>query len=273
MAAESFDHFDGERAYQDVVYQVALGPRTPGSPAHDSVVEWIVSETNARGWETSLQQGQFMGHDITNVIARRGSGMPFLLIGAHYDTRLVSDRDANEQFHATPVPGANDGASGVAVLVELARTLPEDLPGEVWLVFFDAEDNGGLPGREWLMGSLYFVEKLTAKPEAVIIIDMIGDANLNIYPEKVSDPALTAEIWEQAKALGYGEYFFDKAKYGIVDDHRPFLHDGIPAIDIIDFDYPFWHTTQDTVDKISADSLQVIGDTLTVWLKARSSGG
>jgi Zn-dependent M28 family amino/carboxypeptidase len=225
-------------------------------------------------WETTLQQGEIMGNPVTNIIAKRGAGSPIVLIGAHYDTRLVADRDANESLRTQPVPGANDGASGVAVLLELARTLPNSIPGQVWLVFFDAEDNGNLPGREWIMGAQLFVNQLVEQPEAekpevVIIVDMIGDANLNIHPEKVSDPALTAEIWAQARAIGHGDVFFDDPKHSIIDDHRPFIIAGIPAIDIVDFDYPYWHTTQDSADKVSAESLQVIGETLTAWLLQR----
>ena len=102
-----------------------------------------------------------------------------------------------------PVPGANDGASGVAVLLELARVLPADLEGQVWLAFFDSEDQGNLPGWDWILGSRALANSLTDKPDAVIVVDMIGDANLNIPQERNSDPGLTAEIWDTAARLGY----------------------------------------------------------------------
>jgi hypothetical protein len=161
--------------------------------------------------------------------------------------------------------GANDGASGVAVLLELAHTLPEDSP-PLWLVFLEAEDNGGLPGWDWLQGSRLFVAALEQKPCAAIILDMIGDADLNIYFEKNSDAQIAAQIWAQAARLGYGEAFIPVPKYSLLDDHIPFIQAGIPAVDIIDFDFPYWHTTADTADKVSAASLQAVGETLLAWI-------
>jgi Zn-dependent M28 family amino/carboxypeptidase len=164
-----------------------------------------------------------------------------------------------------PVPGANDGAAGVAVLLELARTLSDqNLP--VWLVFFDAEDNGRIEGWDWILGSRVFVQSLDSTPEAVVILDMVGDSDLKIYYEKNSSPALRSEIWDTAIGLGYGDIFIKQEKYAMLDDHTPFLQAGIPAIDIIDFDYTYWHTTEDTPDKVSAASLDVIGSTLLTWI-------
>ena len=110
-----------------------------------------------------------------------------MIIGAHYDSRLLADPDPDPSLRNQPVPGANDGASGVAVLLELARILPKNLDKTIWLVFFDAEDNGNIPGYDWIMGSRVFVQTLIDKPDEAIIIDMIGDADLNIYQEKNSD--------------------------------------------------------------------------------------
>jgi glutaminyl-peptide cyclotransferase len=207
-----------------------------------------------------------MNHPIQNVIAKKGTGSRWVIFGAHYDSRLVADQDPNPELRIQPVPGANDGASGVAVLVELARIIPDDLNTEVWMVFFDAEDNGGIPGWDWLLGSRYFVNQLACCPDAVIVVDMIGDVNLNIFKEKNSDQSLTNEIWSKANELGYASVFIPQAKYAILDDHTPFLEVGIPAIDIIDFDYPYWHTTQDIPERVSAKSMQVVGETLLAWL-------
>jgi glutaminyl-peptide cyclotransferase len=168
-----------------------------------------------------------------------------------------------------PVPGAEDGASGVAVLLELARVLPPDLKSQVWLVFFDTEDQGDLPGWDWILGSRLFVDKLTAKPDAVVIIDMIGDTDLNIYQERNSNPALVQSIWAAAATAGFQKQFIPQPKYAMEDDHTPFLQHGIAAVDLIDFDYPYWHTTQDTPDKVSAESLKAVGETLVQWIKAR----
>jgi Zn-dependent M28 family amino/carboxypeptidase len=98
---------------------------------------------------------------------------------------------------------------------------------------------------------------------------MIGDADLNIYLEKNSNPELSAEIWAQAAALGYDEYFINEEKFSMLDDHTPFLENGIPAVDIIDFDYPYWHTTEDTANKVSVESLQIVGDTMLAWLSSK----
>jgi Zn-dependent M28 family amino/carboxypeptidase len=135
-----------------------------------------------------------------------------------------------------------------------------------WLVFFDAEDSGGLDGRDWLMGSHAFVSELTFHPRAAIIVDMVGDADLNIYIERNSNAALVAEIWGQASKLGFGHQFIQTVKYSMFDDHTPFLEAGIPAVDIIDFDYPYWHTSADTPDKVSPKSLQIVGETLLAWM-------
>jgi Zn-dependent M28 family amino/carboxypeptidase len=137
------------------------------------------------------------------------------------------------------------------------------------LVFFDAEDNGRIEGWDWILGSRAFVDQLAGQPDAVVIVDMIGDADLNIKMETSSTLSLVVEIWEQANALGYSDHFIPRPGYRILDDHTPFLQAGIPAVDIIDFDYPYWHTTEDTIDKISAQSLQVVGETLLAWLETR----
>lgn len=259
--------FDPERAYQDVQAQTDLGPRTPGSKAHASAIEYIVTELEKAGWKTEIQTAEKMGHPIRNIIARRGSGAQWVILSAHYDSRLLADQDVDPILASQPVLGANDGASGVAVLLELARVLPKDNDKEIWLVFFDAEDQGELEGWDWILGSRAFVETLNGKPDAVVVIDMIGDVDLHIFREKASDPALTAEIWQTAKRLGYSDSFIDEEKYSIIDDHLPFLDAGIPAVDIIDIEYPFWHTSEDTVDKVSARSLEIIGVTLLTWLE------
>lgn len=258
--------FNANRAMRDVEAQVSMGPRTPGSDAHKAVIKYISNNLRKVGWEFELQKSEMMDHPITNIIARRGNGSEIVVIGAHYDSRLLADKDQDATSALSPVLGANDGASGVAVLLELARVLPEDLDKQVWLVFFDAEDQGQIPGWDWILGSRAFVNKLTVQPSAVVVVDMIGDANLNIFREKSSDKKLTDEIWGIAAELGFEKKFINKEKYSILDDHLPFLEIGIPAIDIIDFDYPYWHTSEDTIDKVSAKSLEVVGVTLYEWL-------
>lgn len=261
----SFILFDGQRAYADVETQVAFGPRIPGSDGHAKVQEWMRDELVKAGWQVEVQESEAMGHPIQNIVAKRGEGSPQIILGAHYDTRMFADNDPDPANHSLPVPGANDGASGVAVLLELARVLPEDsVP--VWLVFFDAEDNGNIDGWDWILGSTEFVQNNPLQPRAVVIVDMIGDADLNIYKERNSNSDLVNEIWGVAQNLELDTVFIPEYKYSMLDDHTPFLRAGIPAIDIIDFDYPYWHTIQDTPDKVSAGSLQAVGETLQVWV-------
>ena len=258
--------FNKTRAFQDVVHQVSIGPRTPGSKSHDVLAAWLQQSLIQYGWDAEIQEGNFEGHDLKNVIAKRGEGQPWIILGAHYDSRLVADQDPDPILRTQPVPGANDGASGVAVLMELARVLPVNPDKQIWLVFFDLEDQGRIESYDWILGSQYFVNNLDGTPDAVVIVDMIGDADLNIFYEKNSNPELASEIWQHAADLGYSEQFIPEYKYSILDDHTPFLEKGIPAVDLIDFDYPYWHTTQDTTDKVSADSLQAVGDTIQTWI-------
>lgn len=258
--------FDGPRAMEDVQSQMAFGPRTPGSSAHDQIVQWIQTQVKDAGWQVEVQQTTRMGHPIQNIIAKRGSGQPWIILGAHYDSRMRADQDSDPSKRLQPVPGANDGASGVAVLLELARVLPANLNKQVWLAFIDAEDQGDLPGWDWILGSRALAESLGSKPDAVVIIDMIGDADLNISMERNSDQGLTREIWNQAAQAGFGSQFIPQIKYDMLDDHTPFLQQGIRAVDIIDFDYPYWHTSADTADKLSAKSLEAVGETLRRWL-------
>jgi len=259
--------FDGARAYQDVLAQSAFGPRVPDSPAHAQAVAYITRELASAGWSASVQTQEIGGHSAQNILATRGSQAPAILLGAHYDSRLWASNDPDPLKQHSPVPGADDGASGVAVLLEIARTLPKD-SAPVWLVFFDIEDNGEIPGWDWLLGSKAFADSLVVKPKAVVILDMIGDADLNIYMEKNSDEEYTRQIWDTAAKLGYDKAFIPQYKYQVEDDHLPFIQKGLRAVDIIDLDYPYWHTVQDTADKVSAGSLSIVGTTLLTWIKS-----
>jgi hypothetical protein len=257
--------FDGTAAYADVQTQVDFGPRIPGSEGHAKVRAWMQEQLSAAGWAVEVHETSRMDHPIYNIIAKRSDEAPQIIIAAHYDSRIFADQDPDSAKHTEPVPGANDGASGVAVLLELARGLPKDTV-PVWLVFFDAEDNGKIESWDWLLGSRAFVDEVPVAPKAVVVIDMIGDADLNIYLERNSNIAIRQEIWDTAASLGHDDVFIAQEKYSMLDDHTPFLEKGIPAVDIIDFDYPYWHTTSDTPDKVSAKSLQAVGDTLLHWI-------
>jgi Zn-dependent M28 family amino/carboxypeptidase len=258
--------FDGQRALENVKYQVKLGPRIPGSEAHEKVTEWIISSLKKNKWNIEIQETEVNGVPIKNIIAKTGMGTPWIIIASHYDSRIFADRDETPVGRSSAVDGANDGASSTAILLEIARTLPNTINKQIWLVFFDAEDNGNIPGYDWSLGSQYFVNKLVGKPDSVVILDMVGDKDLNIYMEKNSNPDLNQEIWTSASELGYKQ-FIPTYKYDLIDDHIPFIQAGIRAVDVIDFDYPYWHTTNDSLDKISADSLKVIGETILRWLE------
>jgi len=264
---ENSNIFSGKQVMEYVIEQINMGPRTPGSQAHSKFLKWVTNEINNSGWVGTVQNGNINGKAISNIIATNSNLPPQIIIAAHYDSRIKADQDPIIRNRSLPVPGANDGASGAAVLLELARVLIKEKNNiPIWLVFLDAEDNGNIPGWDWLLGSKYFVAHLVSKPRVVVILDMIGDKDLNVYFEKNSNISYSREIWDVAHSLGYDSFFIDKEKYSILDDHIPFLEAGIPVVDIIDFDYPYWHTTEDTADKLSEESLSVIGRTILKWV-------
>lgn len=263
--------FSGERAYQDVLAQVAFGPRPTGSEASIKTGDYIIAQLKLVGWEVEEQPFEYKGVQARNIIGRRGGeqgAKPIVILGAHYDTRRQADNDIKLENRTQPVMGANDGASGVAVLLEMARTLDVPQTGrEIWLAFFDAEDNGRLDGWDWIQGSTYMAANLTVTPTAMILFDMIGDADQQLYWDRNSDQSLNESIWQVAATLGYTDTFIPLHKWTMIDDHIPFRNRGIPAIDLIDFDYPHWHTVRDTADKVSPLSLERVGRTVIAWLK------
>ena len=264
--------FDGEIAYQLVVEQTDFGFRPTGSEANQETGDWIIDHLVTEGWEVETQEFTYRGVPVRNIIGKMpdAEDEPVVFLGAHYDTRFKADMDPVQPDQ--PVMGANDGASGTAVLLELAHALEADkIPYQVWLIFFDAEDNGRIDDWEWIVGSSYMAAHLEVQPEFVIIVDMIGDADQQIYYERNSDPSLMEAIWKVAADLGYGDTIISKYRHSILDDHTPFAQLGIPAVDMIDFDYPYWHTTDDTVDKVSSESLLRVGRTLENFLENQDS--
>ncbi len=269
------EKFSGISAYEFAAAQVGFGVRPTGSEANFKMGDYILATLKSYGWKTSEQPLNLNidGKIIKgrNLIASIGSG-PVIILGAHYDTRLWADNDPDVAKHKEPVLGANDGASGGAVLMELARVLGKgyQFNHEIRLVFLDAEDNGNIPGWiDFSLGTYEYVKKLDVKPEYVVILDMVADANLNLHYEgrsMESAPEIMTGIWRVAASLGYGG-FVPAQRFTMIDDHIPFIDAGIKAIDIIDFDYPEWHTVSDKLDKISAQSLEQVGRTLQVWLE------
>ena len=260
------EKFNEEIAMDFVNQQIAFGPRIPGSDGAIAAQNFIQKEMGISGWKVEKQNFLFDNILLTNIIARSSNNPPKVIIGTHYDTRALSDNESSPSFQKIPVPGANDGASGTAILLVLGKIL-EKSNIDIWLVFFDAEDQGNLNGWEWSLGAQYFVEHLKFSPDNVLIIDMVGDDNLEIYRELTSSPILTESIWNEAEKLGYGDIFIQTEKYSIFDDHTPFINKGIPASLIIDINYPHWHLTSDTADKVSIASLEIVGKVILSWLE------
>ena len=258
--------FDGEKALAHVETLVAMGPRHVGSEGNEAAAAYIQEQLESHGWEVELQEFAHRGLPVRNVIGTKGQG-PLVILGTHFDTRPLADRDPQDR--SLPVPGANDGGSGTAVLLELARVLDEQATDQVkvQLAFFDAEDRAGLGGWSCCVGSYHAAARLTERPAYVIIVDMVGDATQELYYEWSSTLWLQERIWRLADSLGYGHSFIAEHRHSIVDDHTPFLQQGIPAVLIIDFDYIYWHTTLDTPDKLSAASLERVGRVLETLLK------
>lgn len=180
------------------------------------------------------------------------------MLGAHFDTRPRADREERWWRRRRAVPGANDGASGVAVLIELARVLAPPPPG-VWLAFFDAEDRGRLEGWPFCVGSGHLAASLHPAPAAVVVADMVGGTGARFLLERTSHQGLSRAIWQTAAALGFGETFEPGPGHMVLDDHTPFLRQGIAAADIVDLDYLHWHRITDTPENVAAETLQRVG--------------
>ena len=268
--------FDSARAFQYLQDQTAFGPRVPGTPEAGKCLEYLKHHFSGLTKQLDTQsfsfQDPYSGRTIplVNVIARfrglEGGTDPILLI-AHWDSRPRTDFPSDQSKANDPIVGANDGASGVAVLMELGNMFAERPPAcDVVLLLVDGEDWGKEGDNEYyLLGSKYFASKgIRGHYRFGIVIDMVGDKLQQFYREGFSEEfykPLNDMAWHTARKLGVTS-FFDSVKYVVTDDHLPISAAGVPTIDIIDFDYPYWHTDQDTPDKCSAESLANIGRVL-----------
>lgn len=262
--------FDPDRAWQHLVTQVEFGPRIPNQPGHAGTRDYIVRELGAVmdsvTTQDFTQEIRGVPLHMSNIIGVDGADLPTkVLLAAHWDTRPQADMDPDLSKRNQPIPGANDGASGVAVLLEVARVLHE-APAKVGviIVMLDGEDYG--PGIEAMfLGSRYYARNVVPdRPAWGILLDMIGDRDLQIPREGYSQqraPAVNDRIWRAARELGRTE-FVDVAGNPILDDHIPLLDAGIPMVDLIDFTFPWWHTVADTPDKCSPASLQAVGQVI-----------
>jgi glutaminyl-peptide cyclotransferase len=270
--------FDGEAALRYVEAQVAFGPRVPNTEGHRRTGDWIQAHLARTADSVEVQAfthvtlaGDTLA--LRNFIGRfRPEMQERVLLLAHWDTRPYADQSRNLAEQRLPVPGANDGASGVAVLLGVADVLAAAPPSVgVDLLFVDGEDYGqftladGSLGPDVLLGSRHYAATLAedAFPLYAVLFDMVGDADLQIYQEGYSvsrAPEVVERVWATARDLGYGDVFQPTPRYTITDDHVPLLDRGVRAIDVIDYDYPPWHTITDTPDKVSARSLKIVGD-------------
>lgn len=281
--------FTGSNAFSYLEEYMKLSPIIPGSQASLQFHAYATRHLEKYTWEVELQNWRPQGSNQTlhNLIAKKHASniitKEILILGAHYDTRLLADRDPDSSNWQSPVPGANDGGSGVVVLLELARVLDFTQDLEIWLVFFDAEDQGWIPGWDggingWCIGSSYFVDQLSSLEQqrilVAIIIDLVGDFNLILKKEGYSDPTYVQEIWQAAAELGYSDCFVNENGSSIIDDHIPFLQAGIPAVDIIQqrnrdgYTFFRWHhTVNDTIENVSSESLEKVGRTLEYYIE------
>jgi hypothetical protein len=267
------ERFDGERAFGYVERQMAFGPRVPNSPGHRATGDWLLTELRARADTVVVQEFTHTTRGgarlaLRNFFARfRPAATERVLFLAHWDTRPHADRSADSTHHTQPVPGANDGASGVAVLLGLADALKAAPPAQgVDLLFVDGEDWGDFGDTtETLIGARHFAAQVPPgyQPLYAVLFDMVGDRDLQIYQEGNSvafAPEVVTLVWRKAEELGYGAIFRPTVGHTLVDDHVALQGVGLRAIDVIDFDYPYWHTLDDTIDKVSAASLDVVGE-------------
>jgi glutaminyl-peptide cyclotransferase len=272
--------FNATQAYDFVQKQVDLGPRFPGSTGIEKTRHLVASELIPSGkWDIKYQNFSKIWNDqnvcLVNIICSPksiNSTQPFFLLMAHYDTRLWANEDPDPTKRRDPVLGANDGASGVAVALELGEVLLENYHySNLKLVFFDGEDQGGIMGWDWLIGSSFFVESQEVKNQNLalaILFDMVAGNNATFKREKNSDKyagELVTKIWNEGHEMGFNKYFINQTGRSIKDDHIPFIENNIPAVDIIDeFGIRFtpWHTTFDNMTYIDMKTIEAVGLTL-----------
>ncbi|KAA6345304.1 hypothetical protein EZS27_007117 [termite gut metagenome] len=287
-AVVSVPEFNADSAYQFIKVQVDFGPRVLNSIPHDLCGDYLAERLKSYGATVTNQYIDLTGYDGTVLKARNiiGSFKPEhkkrILLCAHWDTRPWADNDPNEKNHHTPILGANDGASGVGVLLEIARLVRQQEPAlGIDIVFFDAEDYGapqfhnGIHKEEyWCLGSQYwarFPHVQTYNARFGILLDMVGSRNAVFHKEMYSEEfakGINAKVWKKAGELGYGHYFVNAQGRNVTDDHL-FINRiiRIPCIDIIpdegeDGFGSFWHTTNDTMEVIDKSTLKAVGQTV-----------
>jgi len=282
--------FNADSAYVYVQKQVDFGPRVPNTPEHVACGDYLVAELKRFGAQVTEQKADLKAYNGTilksrNIIGSYNTGNPNrVLLFAHWDSRPFSDHDPDEKLHRNPLLGANDGASGVGVLLEIARSIQATAPNPgIDIIFFDAEDYGtpefeenAPAGDWWCLGSQYWSKNPHVpgyKARYGILLDMVGGIDATFYKEAISvqNAARVVEnVWNTARDLGYGKYFVDKKGGGVTDDHVPVIQNlRIPSIDIIQHDPNtptnfgwYWHTSKDDMSNISKETLKAVGQTV-----------
>jgi glutaminyl-peptide cyclotransferase len=265
--------FNGASALSYVESQVRFGPRIPGKPAHQRMAAWLDSLLRQRAdtlvvqhWDHVTVRGDTL--ELTNFLARfNPRAEKRLLFLAHWDSRPRAD-GPNSADSTVPVPGANDGGSGVALLLGVADALRNKPPAiGVDLLFVDGEDYGDFTKapNDVLIGSRYYASHQLpgTAPLYAVLFDLVGDKDLQIYQEGnslVGAPEVVELVWNTAREVGAAGTFIASPRHTLIDDHLELQKAGIRAIDVVDFDYPYWHTPLDTSDKVSGKSLQIVGD-------------
>jgi hypothetical protein len=268
--------FSGQAAFQQLQKQCEFGSRDPGSSGYVACRDYLISTLRTLADEVEIQKFPISFGSprktvtASNIIAKFQPALrERLLLCAHWDTRPWADMDSKPANRRLPILGANDGASGVAILLEIARLLKEQKTTlGIDIVLFDGEDIGeSHKPNSYARGSAAFAEMYGNKirPRFGILLDMVGDSDLQIYYESYSMQsagAIVRQVWQYAQAMGISEFVMQEG-YAVFDDHMPLLQKGIPCIDIIDFDYPYWHTLEDRPDKCSSASLEKVGRVVT----------
>jgi hypothetical protein len=270
--------FDADNAFSYLEKQCSFGTREPGSEGAQKCLLWFEETLKEFGAEVYLQRFKAVEaltgkeRKLTNVIAHfPGESESTLMLCAHWDTRAHANLDPDPENRKKPIMGANDGASGVAVLLEIARIASIYPPSQGLLIaLFDGEDMGRASyAEEFALGSKFWAShQIPVEVDEAILLDMIGDDDLEIPIEGFSEqkaPYLRRRLWDIARRLDLPA-FSDKYGGGISDDHVRLQRVGIPAVDLIDFDYPYWHTLEDTPDKCSAESLNQVGKVLVGYI-------
>ncbi|MBX3173593.1 MAG: M28 family peptidase [Gemmatimonadaceae bacterium] len=273
--------FDADAAMRYVTAQIEFGPRVPGTAAHRAAGDWMVREFGARAdtmlvqtWTHTTEDGQRL--PMRNVLARfNPAAARRVLYVAHWDSRPRADKEMRAEDRNKPIPGANDGASGVALLLGVADALKANpVAVGVDLLLVDGEDWGSFDtNTDVLLGAKYFATHLpsaTYAPEFGVVWDMIGKADARFLYESHSvraAPEVVQRVWTTAQRLGHGIYFPTREYGPITDDHLPLIEAGLKVIDVIDLDYAYHHTLEDTADKVSRATMQVVGDVALAVLR------